>query len=187
MEEIKKWYSNFEEKQQMNIEQIEKDIIFKTSFSKKKDIYIIHSILDNKYTHYLEYFYNVNNIKELNKNIKSINILEEKGNYRLLETIFDIKIPNIDIGLIYKKEKIFLEKYENEYFIFSQLVKDDKDSIFLTNKGFSCIHIYEKNKITKIDIILEMESNIPLLLKKIPGLLLINTVKNLKKKDLIQG
>ena len=113
--------------------------------------------------------------------------MEEKGNYRLLETIFDIKIPNIDIGLIYKKEKIFLEKYGNEYFIFSQLVKDDKDSIFLTNKGLSCIHIYEKNNITKIDIILEMESNIPLLLKKIPGLLLINTVKNLKKKDLIQG
>lgn len=180
MEEIKKWYSNFCYQGEFNKEIIKNNILLTTCFNNEKDIYIINSELNNRVDSYLKYFWNPKKIKDINDNIKEIEVIERNDNYKILDYKINIKTSKIDVGIIKKKEEVFLEKYSNGFYIYSKNIYIP-NVIMEIKEGYNVIHIYNSNGITKIDIICEIVSDIPLILKKIPALIIIKTIINLQK------
>lgn len=181
MEEIKKWYSNFDYQNKFNTKIINDNILLSTCFNYTKDIYMIQTKLNNVTDHYLKYFWNPEKIKDINNTIKEIEVIEEKDNYKILDCKINIETSNIDVGIFRKKEKIFLEKYSNGFYIYSKNIYTP-NQIIKIKEGYTVIHIYNSNGVTKIDIVFEIVSEIPLIFKNVPALIIIKTIINLQNQ-----
>ena len=168
----------------MKTEIFKDNVSLSVNFDKIKDIYIIKSYLTELPNNYLQYFCNPTKIQKMNDNIKEINIVEENNNYKILDFKININTSNINVGVFRKKEQIFIEKYDNGFYVYSKNIYIPNE-IIKVKESYSVTHVYNYNGETKIDVLIEMVSDIPLILKKIPALIIIKTIINLQNK--IQG
>ena len=179
MEEIKDWYQNFQYTKKFNQENITKNIKLSTHFDNDKDTYIIDYVCKGNKEKYLNYFYNPQKIKEINEHIENINVISKNKEYQIIDLIFNIKTDNLSVGYMKKREKMFLEKNDKGFVIYSKNMDLDNDGILNIKKGYNVISVGEDGEQIKIYIVIEIISNIPLIFKKIPALIIIKTLLNL--------
>lgn len=179
MEEIKDWYQNFQYNEKFNQENITKNMKLYTHFDNDKDTYIIDYICKGNKEKYLNYFYNPQKIKEINENIENINIIVKNKEYQIIDLILNIKTDNLSVGYMKKREKMFLEEKDKGFVIYSKNMELNNNGILEIRKGYNVISISEDEGKIKIYIVIEMISNIPLIFKKIPALIIIKTLLNL--------
>lgn len=192
MDIIKKWFDNFD----FNIDDFKinynkNDIILKTNFNEEnKDKYIISSTLKEDYEYYLKYFWDIDKIKDLNKNIITEIMLINRGlNSQIIYSEIDLKTKNVNIGKIKRQDELFLEKYDSGFIIYGKIIPEhfNNNSIYNINYSYTKINVYSVNNKTKIDIIMEINSTSPNILKMIPGTLIVKNLLNIKSMDDIEG
>lgn len=179
MEEIKKWYKSFNYEQNFVKETINKNMYLYTNFENNKDTYLINYICKGNKNMYLEYFYNPIKIKEINKSIQDISVLKRGENYQIIDLTFNINTENINVGILKKREEMFLQEDDKKFIVYSKNLPLDKKGILEINKGYNIISVQEEEDKTVINIIIEIESNIPFIFKKIPALIIIKSLLNL--------
>ena len=111
MDIIKKWFDNFD----FNVDDFKLNynkngVILKTNFNEEnKDKYIISSTLKEDYEYYLKYFWDIDKIKDLNKNIITEIMLINRGlNSQIIYSEIDLKTKNVNIGKIKRQDELFL-------------------------------------------------------------------------------
>ena len=161
MEEIKKWYKNFNYQQNFVKEIIKENMYLYTNFENDKDTYLINYICKGNKNMYLDYFYNPLKIKGLNENIQDISIFKKGKKSQILDLSFNINTENINVGILKKKEEMFLEDYEKGFIIYSKNLPLNKEGILEIKKGYNIISVQEEGDKTSINIIIEIawESN----------------------------
>jgi hypothetical protein len=187
MEEIKDWYRNFQYTDKFNKENIKKNMTLYTHFDNEKDTYIIDYICKGNKEKYLKYFYNPQKIKEINENIENVNVIVKNKEYQIIDLIFNIKTDNLNVGYLKKREKMFLEKNDKGFIIYSTNMDCENKGILDIKKGYNVISVCENERQIKIYIAIEMISNIPIILKKIPALIIIKTLLNLNNIEDTEG
>tara|TARA_Y100000991_G_scaffold211041_2_gene193058 strand:+ start:2124 stop:2681 length:558 start_codon:yes stop_codon:yes gene_type:complete len=178
MEEIKNWYKNFNYKQNFIKETIKENMYLYTHFENDKDIYLINYVCKGKKNNYLKYFYDPLKIKEINKNIQNIFVFKTGKKSQIIDLSFNINTENINVGILKKKEEMFLEDHGKGFVIYSKNLPLDKQDILEIKKGYNIVSVQEEEDNIRINIIIEVESNIPFIFKKIPALIIIKSLLN---------
>ena len=156
-----------------------------THFENDKDTYLINYICKGKKNNYLEYFYDPLKIKKINENIQEISVFKTGEKSQIIDLSFNINTDNINVGILKKKEEMFLEDHEKGFVIYSKNLPLDKKDILEIKKGYNIISVQEEGDNTRINIIIEIDSNIPFIFKKIPALIIIKSLLNFD--NLIEG
>ena len=99
-----------------------------------------------------------------------------------------MKTKNINIGTIKRQDEFFLEEYDVGFTIYCKLIPEqfNNNSIYNINYSYTKINVYSFNNNTKIDIIMEINSTSPTILKMIPGSLIVKNLLNIKSIDAIE-
>ena len=125
-------------------------------------------------------------MKQVNSNIiKEIKVIEKEENYQKLYFFFGFKTKNISIDGMDRTEILYLDKKsEQNYLIYGKILSSNQDNsdddvIHLEN-GYTYLNISEFNGGTKINYITEMNLELPKILVKLPGILAMKVIKNLK-------
>ena len=185
MDEIKEWYNKFNYKKNFIKETLKKNMYLSTHFENDKDTYLINYICKGKKNNYLKYFYDPEKIKEINENIQRISLVKTGERSQIIDLSFNINTENINVGILKKKEEMFLEDHEKDFIIYSKNLPLDKKSMLEIRKGYNIISVQEEGDNIRINIIIEIESNIPFIFKKIPALIIIKSLLNFEK--IIEG
>ena len=188
LEEIKSWKNNFIKLSsglESNILHKKDDIFLKKYYSDNDNIHIyqVYGTLSEDPSYYLDYLWNPEKIKEINKNIiDKVDVTNEKDNSKELYSLFKFKTRNISIEGSEKKEILFLEKKNNGYEIFGKILENNnKSSKYINiNEGYSFLEIKKINKKIEINSFTQFNLEIPSLLELIPGILILKTITNLK-------
>ena len=177
----------------IKIDKPKESIFKKINILKKKNekhIYIINAQLPKKPSDYIDLFWDTKKMQKLNNNIiKNIDVLEHNENYQKLYLLFGFKTKNISIDGMDRTEKLFLNKKNNQNFsiygkIFNSCKEDEEspeDNILHLENGYSYLNLSEFNGGTKINYITEMELDLPKVFTKLPGILAVKIIKNLKE------
>ena len=185
MEEIKKWYKNFNYKQNFVKEKVKDNISLYTHFKDNKDTYLVNCTFGRNKDFYLDYFYNPIKIKEINENIQDISVFRTGEKSQIVDVSFDIKTDNINVGILKKKEEMFLEENKKGFVVYSKIVPLNQQDILEIKQGYNIISVQEEENETRINIITEIYSNIPFIFKKIPALIIIKSLLNIN--NFIEG
>jgi len=188
LEEIKSWKNNFIKLSsglESNILHKKDDIFLKKYYSDNDNIHIyqVYGTLSEDPSYYLDYLWNPEKIKEINKNIiDKVDVTNEKDNSKELYSLFKFKTRNISIEGSEKKEILFLEKKNNGYEIFGKILENNnKSSKYINiNEGYSFLEIKKINNKIEINSFTQFNLEIPTLLELIPGILILKTITNLK-------
>ena len=193
-DEVKSWKNKFYK----NINNLESKVLFnKNNLILKKyytendncHIYNITGNLKENPSFYMEYLWDINKMKKLNKNIiKEIKVLKEYEDFKETYSIFNFKSRNISIEGCDRKDVIFLEKTVEGYRFYNKICNNKTDSNFANNlihidNGYSFIELINKNNSTEINLLIEFNIDIPGLFELIPALLIFKSIINLANID----
>jgi len=192
LKQVKEWSNNF----LSNKINSDNDILFdKHEFKLKKykdenenkHIYFITGKLKKDPSKYIKYFWNLDEIKEVNKNIlDSINLINEKDKFKEIYTKFKLRGTNFSENICDKKDNLFLEKDSNNYTIYSSIDKSISDNNILGDNfihiqdGYSIIKLTQnENNGTDVTYLIEFNAELESFKELIPGIILLKTFTNL--------
>lgn len=187
LKEIKNWKSNFIKKSselESNILHKKDDIFLKKYYSDNDNIHIyqVYGTLSEDPSYYLDYLWNPEKIKEINKNIiDKVELVNENENSKELYLLFKFKTKNISIEGFDKKEILYLEKKSNGYEIYGKILENKNSNYININEGYSFLEVKKVNNTTEINSFTQFKLEVPSLLELIPGILILKLINNLSK------
>ncbi len=187
VEEIKNWFTNIEKNDDFEIEYSENNTVLKKYYIKNKNTHVYHvtSKLSKLPSFYFDYVWDDKKILSLNENIiKEINIINKNQTSQQVHTVFSFQTRNVSLDPIDRNDQIYLEKHnDNSYTIYGKTLPsttNDNNYTHIEN-GYSYLNISRNNGKTTLEFIAQFDVQIPAMLEKIPGILLLKSILNLKK------
>ena len=147
------------------------------------NIYDFTCILEKEPSFYKDFFWDIDRMKDLNKNIiKNIEIIYKDDNKMCINTLFSFITKNISLKEISRKEELFLiKKSENQYIIYGNLLKNqNKDKTHKIEEGFSYLSIGKYGSKTIIKVITKYKLKLPSIFKSIQHHLFLRTLIKIK-------
>jgi hypothetical protein len=184
MESIIKWISSISNDYYNYNTLYKKDNItmneIKTNIANKYIFNIEIGNLPFKPDFYKDIFWNVDKIKDLNKDIiDNIHIIEKNNSFQDIITKFSIKSRNLSFDNLEKREKLYLVNDNNNYKIFGIIIPSLDNTDFSISSGFQYMRIYESDNKTCITFFTEIDSEIPKLFFKLIPFIFVKMFKNM--------